>query len=180
MHGLTFDSPARLWLLVLVAALLAVYVVLQRRRTTYAVRLPGLDLLASVAPASRWRRHLPAALLLLALTGTTAAFAEPTAQVQVPRERATVVVALDVSYSMSATDVTPWGYHSVVSLSPSLKQMLRRIDTPDSTASGLHAPPVVTAGPSAGSRRRFRSPMICVTVALTMGMSSARSSRAVP
>jgi Ca-activated chloride channel family protein len=107
MHGLTFESPGRLWALALVAALLVAYLLLQRRRTKYALRLPGLDLLAAIVPRSRWRRHLPAALLLLALTGTTAAFAEPSAEVQVPRERATVVVALDVSYSMSATDVSP-------------------------------------------------------------------------
>ena len=55
MHGLTFDSPARLWALLVVAALLAAYVVLQRRRTRYAVRLPGLDLLDD--PAG-WRRPL--------------------------------------------------------------------------------------------------------------------------
>ena len=107
MHGLTFDSPARLWALLVVAALLAAYVVLQRRRTRYAVRLPGLDLLASIAPRLGWRRHVPAALMLLALTGTTAAFAEPSAQVQVPRERATIVVTMDVSASMAATDVSP-------------------------------------------------------------------------
>ena len=107
MRGLAFDSPERLWLLLLVVALLAAHVLLQRRRSRYAVRLPGLDLLASIAPRLGWRRHLPAALLLLALAGTTAAFAEPTANVQVPRERATIVVALDVSYSMAATDVSP-------------------------------------------------------------------------
>jgi Ca-activated chloride channel family protein len=107
MSGLTFASPGRLWALLLVVALLVTYVLLQRRRIKYAVTLPGLDLLASIAPRLGWRRHLPAALLLLALGGTTAAFAEPTADVQVPRERATVIVALDVSYSMSATDVSP-------------------------------------------------------------------------
>jgi Ca-activated chloride channel homolog len=107
MSGLGFDSPVRLWLLVGVGALLVAYVLMQRRRTRYAVRLPGLDLLASIAPRIGWRRHVPAALMLLALTGTTAAFAEPTARVQVPRERATVIVTMDVSASMAATDVTP-------------------------------------------------------------------------
>ncbi|MDT7570597.1 MAG: Ca-activated chloride channel [Actinomycetota bacterium] len=107
MSGLSFDSPGRLWVLALVAGMLVAYVLLQRRRNKYAVRLPGLDLLASIAPRLGWRRHLPAALMLLALTSTTAAFAEPRANVQVPRERATIIVALDVSYSMSATDVSP-------------------------------------------------------------------------
>jgi Ca-activated chloride channel family protein len=107
MSGLSFASPGRLWVLALVAGLLVAYVLMQRRRTKYAVRLAGLDLLASIAPRLGWRRHLPAALMLLALAGSTAAFAEPTANVQVPRERATIIVALDVSYSMSATDVSP-------------------------------------------------------------------------
>jgi Ca-activated chloride channel family protein len=107
MSGLAFNSPQRLWALLAVVALLVVYVAMQRRRTRYAVRLPGLELLAAVAPKLGWRRHLPAALMLLALTGTTAAFAEPTANVQVPREKATIIVALDVSASMAATDVSP-------------------------------------------------------------------------
>ena len=107
MNDLAFDSPGRLWLLLGVVALLATYVVLQRRSSRYAVRLPGLDLLASIAPRLGWRRHVPAALMLLALTGTTAAFAQPSANVQVPREKATIIVTLDVSASMAATDVSP-------------------------------------------------------------------------
>ena len=102
-----FASPGRLWLLLAVAALVVAHVVLQRRRSRYAVRLPGLALLASVAPRLGWRRHAAAAALVLAMTGATAAFAEPRAEVEVPRERATVVVALDVSLSMAATDVDP-------------------------------------------------------------------------
>jgi Ca-activated chloride channel family protein len=103
----TFLSPGRLWLLLVVAALGVAYVLLQRRGSRYAVRLPGLALLAQVAPRLGWRKHAAAAAMLLAMTGTTAAFAEPQAEVQVPRERATIVVALDVSTSMSATDVAP-------------------------------------------------------------------------
>ena len=104
---MTFTSPSRLWLLVLVAALAVAYVLLQRRRSRYAVRLPGLALLASVAPRLGWRRHVASAALLLSMAGATAAYAEPRAEVRVPRERATVVVALDVSLSMAATDVDP-------------------------------------------------------------------------
>ena len=108
MHDLSFDAPLRLLLLVVVAALVAAYVLVQRRRTAYAVRFTDLDLLASVAPrAPGWRRHVPAALLVLALTLMTAAFAKPEAAVQVPSEAATVVVALDVSTSMLADDVAP-------------------------------------------------------------------------
>ncbi len=106
MNG--FLAPGRLWLLLLPALLLAAYVVLQRRRPAYAVRFTELDLLASLVPRSAvWKRHVPAALLLLSLVALTTAFARPTAEVEVPRERATVVVALDVSISMRATDVEP-------------------------------------------------------------------------
>ena len=104
---MTFTSPTRLWLLAVVAALALAHVLLQRRRSRYAVRLPGLALLASVAPRLGWRKHVASTALLLSMVGATAAFAEPRAQVQVPRERATVVVALDVSLSMAATDVDP-------------------------------------------------------------------------
>ena len=104
---MTFTSPQRLWLLLVVAALAVAYVLLQRRRSRYAVRLPGLALLASVAPRLGWRRHVASVALLLSMAGATAAYAEPRAAVQVPRERATVVVALDVSLSMAATDVEP-------------------------------------------------------------------------
>jgi Ca-activated chloride channel family protein len=104
----SFLEPLRLWLLLGVVGLLVAYVVLQRRKPAYAVRFPELDLLASLVPRSAaWRRHVPAGLLLLSLTALVTAFARPESDVQVPRERATVLVALDTSISMEATDVTP-------------------------------------------------------------------------
>ncbi len=103
-----FLAPWRLLLLLGVAALVAAYVVLARRRSRYAVRFTELDLLASVAPRRPgWRRHVPAGLLALALVVLTAGFARPQSEVDVPAERATVVVALDVSLSMEAVDVDP-------------------------------------------------------------------------
>ena len=103
-----FLAPGRLWLLVLPLALLAAYVLRQRQRPAYALRFTELDLLASLVPRSSvWKRHVPAGLLLLSLVALTTAFARPTGQVEVPRERATVVVALDVSLSMRAQDVSP-------------------------------------------------------------------------
>jgi len=105
---MSFLAPERLWLLLAVAALVVAYVVQARRRTRYAVRFTELDLLASVAPdRPGWRRHVPAALLLLSLVALTVGFARPQAEVQVPRERATVVIALDTSLSMNAVDVEP-------------------------------------------------------------------------
>ena len=105
---MSFLAPGRLWLLIAVAALVVAYVVQLRRRSRYAVRFTDLDLLASVAPRSPgWRRHVPAGLLALALVALTVGFARPEGEVEVPRERATVLVALDTSLSMNAVDVEP-------------------------------------------------------------------------
>jgi Ca-activated chloride channel family protein len=104
----SFLEPLRLWLLVGVAALAVAYGLLQLRRRTWALRFTNVDLLRSVAPRRPgWRRHVPAAVYLLALAALVVGFARPTRDERVPRERATVVMAIDVSLSMEATDVPP-------------------------------------------------------------------------
>ncbi len=106
--ALTYLAPNRFWFLLAVAALAAVYIVLQSRRRAYAVRFTNLDLLQSVAPRSPgWRRHIPAIVLLLALTSLVVALARPAREERVPRERATIVLAIDTSLSMMAEDVDP-------------------------------------------------------------------------
>ncbi|MCU1622577.1 MAG: hypothetical protein JWL79_1422 [Frankiales bacterium] len=103
-----FSEEPRLWLLLAVAAVAALYVALQVRRSTYETRLSDVDLLASVMPRRPgWRRHVPATLLILTLAALTTGFARPTADVRVKRDKATVMVVLDVSASMLATDVSP-------------------------------------------------------------------------
>jgi Ca-activated chloride channel family protein len=103
-----WQSPGRLWLLLAVAALAVGYVAMQRRRSRYAARFTNLALLDKVAPKGPgWRRHLPAALFLAMLVPLVLGFARPADEVRVPRERATVVVAVDVSLSMRAADVDP-------------------------------------------------------------------------
>ncbi|MER7332863.1 MULTISPECIES: VWA domain-containing protein [unclassified Micromonospora] len=105
---MTWQSPERLWLLAGVAALVVGYLLMQRRRSRYAVRFTNLSLLDKVAPQRpAWRRHVPASLFLGMLALLVVGFARPTDEVRVPRERATVIVAVDVSHSMLATDVTP-------------------------------------------------------------------------
>lgn len=103
-----WESPERLWLLLGLGALIGAYVAMQRRRSRYAVRFTNLRLLDRVAPRRpAWRRHVPAALFLAMLAFLLVGFARPSAEIQVPRERATVIVAVDVSTSMLATDVRP-------------------------------------------------------------------------
>jgi Ca-activated chloride channel family protein len=105
---MSFLSPNWLWLLLAVAALAAAYVLLQFRRTKYVARFSNLELLGSVAPRRPgWRRHLTFALLLIGLTVLSVGVARPASAVRVPRDRATVMMAIDVSLSMEATDVLP-------------------------------------------------------------------------
>jgi Ca-activated chloride channel family protein len=103
-----FLSPNYLWLLLAVVALGVVYLVAQLRRRRYVTRFTNVELLGSVAPRRPgWRRHLTFALLLIALTVLSLGVARPAAAVKVPRENATVMLAIDVSLSMEATDVLP-------------------------------------------------------------------------
>ncbi|WP_020391963.1 VWA domain-containing protein [Kribbella catacumbae] len=105
---MNFEQPLWLWLLLIVPALVVAYLIAQRRRSKYAVRFATLPMLEKVAPTRPgWRRHAPAFAFLAALTVLTIAIARPVADVRVPRERATVVVAMDISNSMAATDVEP-------------------------------------------------------------------------
>lgn len=103
-----FTAPVWFTLLVVAALLLAGYLFVQRRRRKHVMRFTNLDLLEKVAPKRPgWQRHVPAVLLLLALVLLTIGLAGPTAEARVPRNRATVMLAIDVSLSMKATDVTP-------------------------------------------------------------------------
>src|SRR5690606_6615386 len=103
-----FLAPGWLALLSAVAALIVAYLVVQRRRSRYAVRFAALPLLERVMPREPgWRRHVPAIAFLLTVTALVLAMARPVLEVQVPRERATIVVAVDVSLSMGARDVAP-------------------------------------------------------------------------
>lgn len=103
-----FEQPAWLWLSLVAVALVIAYVIAQKRRSQYAVRFATLPMLAKVTPKRPgWRRHAPAFAFLAAIIVLTIAIARPVADVRVPRERATVIVAMDVSNSMAATDVEP-------------------------------------------------------------------------
>jgi Ca-activated chloride channel family protein len=105
---MSFLAPTWLWLLVPVALLAAGYVVLQFRKRRYAVRFTNVDLLDKVAPRRPgWRRHLPAGLFVMAMVVLVLGAARPATEVEVPRERATIVLTIDTSLSMEADDVEP-------------------------------------------------------------------------
>jgi Ca-activated chloride channel family protein len=98
------------WLLALlpVLAMAAGYAWRQWRRRAHAVRFSNLELLRRIAPAGLgWRRHAPAVAFLLALVALSAAMARPAVDRQEPVERATIILAIDVSLSMEAEDVEP-------------------------------------------------------------------------
>ncbi len=104
---ISFFHPDRLYLLALVPALLLLYAVLLRRKAS-RTRTFGIDNLEKVMPRqASWKRHIAVLAAVLSLSSLIVAFAQPKDAVNVPRERATIVVAIDVSRSMEATDVAP-------------------------------------------------------------------------
>ena len=105
---MTFADPAFLAALLLVPIALGAYLLVQRRRQRYVVRFTNVDLLTNLVPRTPgWRRHVPTALYLGAMTFLVVALARPSMTLQVPREEATVMLTMDVSRSMTATDVDP-------------------------------------------------------------------------
>lgn len=104
----SFSEPSRLWWLLAVPILIGVYIWASRKRHKRGMRFTNTGMLGAVVrQQSQWRRHLTVALALLSLIALAGAWAKPYAQVDVPRERATIVVVLDISQSMQATDVRP-------------------------------------------------------------------------
>lgn len=102
-----FASPDRLWFIALVPALLLLYWALTARRAARTKRF-GIDQLNRVLPRQQtWKRHLAVLFALLSVVSLTIAFAQPSAAVDVPRERATICVAIDTSLSMEAEDIEP-------------------------------------------------------------------------
>jgi Ca-activated chloride channel family protein len=101
-------APVFLVALLLPALALAAYLWIERRPSRYAIAYPNLSVLAGVARRGHaWRRHVTAALLAGALALLCVAVARPHMSLTVPSERATVVLALDLSGSMGAEDVEP-------------------------------------------------------------------------
>jgi Ca-activated chloride channel family protein len=105
---LTFQEPARLVLFIVVAAVAVAYIAIQLARTKYTLRFTSVDLLKSVAPRwPGWQRHVAAVFMLLALGAMVVTLARPARTSRVPKQTGTILLAIDTSGSMSATDVAP-------------------------------------------------------------------------
>jgi Ca-activated chloride channel family protein len=128
-----FLEPA--WLLALVPVLLlaGVYVWRQLHRRSYAVRFTNVDLLRTLAPKGiGYRRHLAAGAFLLCLVTLASALARPSMDARQPLERATVMIAIDVSLSMRSDDVAPSRIQAAQSAAKDFVKLL-----PDSYNIGL-------------------------------------------
>ncbi len=105
---MTFLWPAFLYLLGLIPVVIGVYIWELRRRRRFAVHYSSLTLLRDAAlPGSRWRRHLPFGLFMVAFGSLLVALARPVSIVTVPTGKATIILAIDVSRNMCSTDIQP-------------------------------------------------------------------------
>ncbi|MBI4293833.1 MAG: VWA domain-containing protein [Betaproteobacteria bacterium] len=105
---MTFAWPEMLWLLLALPVLVALYLVLLRRKKKAALLYSNLALVKEAMGGGQWfRRHLPPALFLLALAAMITAIARPNAVVTLPTQQQTIILAMDVSGSMRAADVQP-------------------------------------------------------------------------
>jgi Ca-activated chloride channel family protein len=103
-----FEHPWYFVFLLVVLGIIGFYIVVQLAWKKRILRFANMELLESVAPnrPTRWR-HLPAILLAISLLLLTIAMAAPTHEFRIPRNRAVVMLVIDVSQSMRATDVAP-------------------------------------------------------------------------
>jgi Ca-activated chloride channel family protein len=129
---MSFLWPGYLWFLLALPLLPAAYVWLLRRRRKAALRYSSLGIVRAAAQGRQWRRHVPPALLLLALSVLLLSAARPVAQVSLPWARSTIILAMDVSLSMRVSDVKP---NRMVAAQEAAKQFLR--DLPKEVEVGL-------------------------------------------
>ena len=105
---MSFEAPLVLIALAVVPLLAFLYARRERQRSQAAAAFTSPGLLPNLVDARpRWRRHLPLAVFLVALAAMIVGVARPRATVSVPKEEATVMVAIDTSLSMQANDVRP-------------------------------------------------------------------------
>ena len=121
----SFLWPQFLWLLLLLPLLVLLYAWVLRRRKKLAVRYASLSIVQqALGKGAGWRRHVPPLLLLLALAALIVASARPVAVVALPSNQQTIILAMDVSASMRATDVEP---NRLVAAQEAAKAFLREL-----------------------------------------------------
>jgi Ca-activated chloride channel homolog len=103
----SFERPLLLLTLLLIPAAVALYLLAERRRMRYAIRFTNVEVLAGVMRGRIWRQYLPPSLFLLALAALCVGMARPQHSTLVLKDRATVILVVDVSRSMESTDVKP-------------------------------------------------------------------------
>ena len=104
---MTFLWPEALWLMLALPLLLLTYIWVLKRRKKQAVRYASLSMVREAMGGSRIKRHIPPALFFLSLAAMLLAIARPQATVTLPTQHETVILAMDISGSMRATDVEP-------------------------------------------------------------------------
>lgn len=105
---MSFVWPSMLWLLLLLPLLVVLYIWLLKRRRKSTVRLASLNVAkAALGRGPGWRRHVPPALMLIALGALLFAVSRPTAMITLPLAERTIILAMDVSGSMRAEDIKP-------------------------------------------------------------------------
>ena len=105
---MTFIWPEMLWLALVLPLLVAAYVLVLRRKKKLAVRYASLALVRdAMGVGQRIRRHVPPLLFFIALAAMIVAIARPQATITLPTQHETVILAMDISGSMRATDVEP-------------------------------------------------------------------------
>lgn len=103
-----FENPGRLWTLLLLPLLVIAYLIMLRLKSRVALRYTNTGMLGRIVGSQRrWTRHVFVAMSLCSLIALSLAYANPLGVEKQPRERATVVLVVDTSLSMSATDVSP-------------------------------------------------------------------------
>jgi Ca-activated chloride channel family protein len=105
---MNFLWPEFLWLLLALPVLVLLYLWLLRRKKKTALRYASLSIIKdAMGPGQTVRRHIPPVLFLLAMAAMLLAAARPVAVVTLPSNQQTIILAMDVSGSMRATDVQP-------------------------------------------------------------------------
>src|SRR5438270_11878494 len=104
---MTFQWPEFLWLLAALPLLAVLYFYLLRRRKQFALRYSSLSLVREAMRGAGWRRHVPPLMLGLALALLIIAIARPSAVMTLPSQHETVILAMDVSGSIRASEVEP-------------------------------------------------------------------------